>query len=268
MTTVADICRFLESLAPTGLAEDWDNVGLLVGDREEPVEKVMTCLTVTAGVVDEAIVDEVDLVVTHHPLPFKGVKQITTDSPAGSLLWKLASNRISLYSPHTAFDSARRGINQQLAEGLELQNIAPLMPLADTDDELLHGLGTGRQGDCHLMTLGALAALVAEFLQVEGLHVVGDAATEVTRVAVGCGSAGEFIHSASRAGCQVLLTGEARFHTCLEAEALGMAMILPGHFASERFALETLATQLSNEFSDTTIWASRRETDPLHWISV
>ncbi|MBT6721993.1 MAG: Nif3-like dinuclear metal center hexameric protein, partial [Planctomycetaceae bacterium] len=104
------------------------------------------------------------------------------------------------------------------------------------------------------------------FLQIAGLHIVGDPEMPVSRVGIGCGSAGEFIHSASRAGCQVLLTGEARFHTCLEAEAIGMAMILPGHYASERFALETLATQLTAEFSDVSVWASRQESDPLTWM--
>ena len=96
--------------------------------------------------------------------------------------------------------------------------------------------------------------------------LLGDTGSQISRVGIGCGSAGEFIRPASRAGCQVLLTGEARFHTCLEAEALGIAMILPGHFASERFALETLATQLASEFSDTRIWASQQESDPLQWM--
>lgn len=266
MTTVADVCRYLESFAPTALAEDWDNVGLLLGDRKDSVDSIMTCLTVTTDVVEEAISQEVDLLVTHHPIPFKGIKRISTDSPTGKLLWNLASNGIAVYSPHTAFDSARGGINQQLAVGMNLKGVQPLLPLEDPGHEALQGLGTGRFGDCESMTLSRLAANVAEFLNVQGLHVVGDTESEVSRVGIGCGSAGEFIRPASRAGCQVLLTGEARFHTCLEAEALGIAMILPGHFASERFALETLATQLASEFTDTKVWASQQESDPLQWI--
>ena len=266
MATVADVCRFLESFAPTVLAEDWDNVGLLLGDRQSTVHKVMTCLTVTGEVVDEAVAEQVDFVVTHHPIPFKGVKRISTDSHTGSLLWRLASNGIAVYSPHTAFDSAPGGINQQLAEGLALEDIRPLIPLTDTEgDERISGLGTGRVGHCSVVKLHELVNSVASFLQVDGLHVVGDKDLEVTKVGIGCGSAGEFIRPASRAGCQVLLTGEARFHTCLEAESLGMAMILPGHYASERFAVETLAISLAEEFSDLSIWASRQERDPLGW---
>ena len=109
MTTVADVCRYLESFAPTALAEDWDNVGLLLGDRKDSVASIMTCLTVTADVVEEAIFQEVDLLVAHHPIPFKGIKRISTDSPTGKLLWKLASNGICLLytspSPRDAHES-------------------------------------------------------------------------------------------------------------------------------------------------------------------
>lgn len=266
MTTVADVCRYLELFAPTALAEDWDNVGLLLGDRQNSVTKIMTCLTMTVDVANEAIAEGADVVVTHHPIPFKSVKRITTDSPTGALLWKLASNGIAVYSPHTAFDSARDGINQQLADGLGLTNVKPLIPLEQTDNASLEGLGTGRRGDCPPLTLGTLASSVESFLHVDGLHLVGDAEMEITRVGIGCGSAGEFIRPAIRAGCQALLTGEARFHTCLEAKALGIAMILPGHYASERFALETLAAQLADEFKDASVWASHQESDPLKWI--
>lgn len=267
MTIVADVCRYLELFAPTALAEEWDNVGLLMGDRQDSVAKVMTCLTVTNAVVEEAIAEAADMVVTHHPIPFKGVKRISTDSPTGSLLWSLASNGIAVYSPHTAFDSARGGINQQLADGLELSKVKPLVPLAEADNESLAGLGTGRRGDCQPLTLATLATSVANFLHVDGVHIVGDRQMEITRIAIGCGSAGEFIRPAARSGCQVLLTGEARFHTCLEAEQLGIAMILPGHYASERFALESLAAKLTEEFLGVTVWASRQESDPLKWTS-
>ena len=86
MATVADVCGYLESFAPITLAEDWDNVGLLLGDRQTAVHKVMTCLTVTGNVVQEAIEQQVDMVVTHHPIPFKGVKKLSTDSSTGRLV--------------------------------------------------------------------------------------------------------------------------------------------------------------------------------------
>ncbi|HEY1784747.1 MAG TPA: Nif3-like dinuclear metal center hexameric protein, partial [Pirellulales bacterium] len=88
----------------------------------------------------------------------------------------------------------------------------------------------------------------------------------VENVAVACGSAGEFLEPAHAAGCQLLVTGEVRFHTCLEAEALGVALLVVGHFASERFAVEALADVLAKQFPAVSVWASQRESDPLRWL--
>src|SRR5664279_2821773 len=120
------LAAFLEQFAPPYLAEEWDNVGLLVGDRDRELRKVMTCLTITPDSAREAIDERADLIVTHHPLPFAAVKRITADTVLGRLLLDLIAAQIAVYSPHTAFDSAPRGINARLAEGLGLRDIAPL----------------------------------------------------------------------------------------------------------------------------------------------
>lgn len=264
MSTVADIADFLEAFAPSALAEDWDNVGLLVGDRGRTVSRIVTCLTITPASAAEAIADQADLIVTHHPLPFKALKRLTADSHEGQLLWDLIGARVSIYSPHTAFDSAREGINQRLAEGLGLTNIRPLSP-ADMNE--LPDLGAGRWGIVAApIALAELAQRVKHFLSLAGLHVVGDMQCKVSKVAVACGSAGEFLPAARQIGCEVLVTGETRFHTCLEAEAAGMGLLLPGHFASERFGVERLADVLARHFPQVQVWASRREQDPLNWI--
>ena len=117
MPTVNAISEFLDAFAPPDLAEDWDNVGLLVGDRETAGDRLMTCLTVTPASANEAIDGGADLVITHHPLPFRPLKHLTTDTTPGRLLLDLIRAGIAVYSPHTAFDSAASGINQRLAEG-------------------------------------------------------------------------------------------------------------------------------------------------------
>jgi putative NIF3 family GTP cyclohydrolase 1 type 2 len=109
MVTIENVAKFLNSFAPLPLAEAWDNVGLLVGDRTAKAERIMTCLTITDASANEAIAERADLIVAHHPLPFGALKTLTTDSQDGRLLWKLAGARISVYSPHTAFDSAADG---------------------------------------------------------------------------------------------------------------------------------------------------------------
>ncbi len=262
MLELQSVCDFLEEFAPCRLAEDWDNVGLLVGDRRQQVSRIMTCLTVTPASVEEAVREQADLTVSHHPLPFRPLKRLTNDHTPGRLLLQLIGARIAVYSPHTAFDSAAAGINQQLATGLGLLGVTPLVPAA-ADPQ---GLGSGRQGTLPTSaTLAELAAKLKAFLAVDGLHLVGSPDREVQRVAVACGAAGEFLEPASRAGCELLVTGETTFHTCLEAEALGIALLLPGHFASERFAVAALADVLRERFPDQFVWASRQERDPLRW---
>lgn len=261
MIALQTVCDYLDHFAPSRLAEDWDNVGLLVGDPNHRLQRVMTCLTVTPASADEAVAEQADAIVTHHPLPFHSLKRLTTDTTPGRLLLQLIRAGVAVISPHTAFDSAATGINQQLAAGLGLMNIAPLVASADVPP-----LGSGRVGELpQAVALSELAAQLKAFLGLSGLHVVGAAEQACRRVAVGCGAAGKFLDPARRAGCDTLVLGETDFHTCLEAQSRGIALLLPGHFASERFAVETLAATLAAQFPELTVWASRCERDPLRW---
>jgi dinuclear metal center YbgI/SA1388 family protein len=261
MLSVAAIAEFLNELAPPELAESWDNVGLLVGMRQRSVERVMTCLTITPTSAAEAVRRRADLIVSHHPLPFRPLKRLTDETSEGRLLLELIGAKISVFSPHTAFDSAIGGINQRLAHGLQLTQIEPLVPVLEL------GQGAGRQGRLPApASLAELAARVKQLLAVDNLQAVGPLEKSVHRVAVACGSAGEFLAPASAAGCDCLVTGEVRFHACLEAESLGMGLVLAGHFASERFAVEALASILADQFPSLQVWASQEETDPLHWL--
>lgn len=260
MTTIDTITAFLDRFAPPRLAEEWDNVGLLVGDRRREVRRVVTCLTITPESAAEAIERGAELIVSHHPLPFTAVKRITTDTTVGRMLLDLIAARTAIYSPHTAFDSAAEGINQRLAEGLGLRGITPFVPHSE-------GQGSGRCGWLEEpLQLSDLAQRAKQFLKVEGLQMVGDAGQLVRTVAVVCGAAGEFLEAACAAGCDAMLTGETRFHTCLEAEALGVGLLLAGHFASERFGVEFLAGVLARQFPEIEVWASQRERDPICWI--
>jgi dinuclear metal center YbgI/SA1388 family protein len=262
LLTVQHVCEFLSEFAPPPLAEDWDNVGLLVGDASQPVRNLMTCLTVTPESVEEAVREGAELIVTHHPFPFRPLKQITSHSIVGRLLLRLISAGIAVHSPHTAFDSAAAGINQRLAEGLGLANIRPLQ-----DSPLIPNAGTGRWGIlAQPEAVATLAGRIREFLRIAGLQIVGRRDQVIRSVAVACGSAGQLLGEAREAGCDLFVTGETTFHTCLEAQASGIALILPGHFASERFAVEQLAEVLARKFPPLTVWSSRAERDPLEWL--
>ncbi len=262
MISLDSICQHLAVIAPLELAESWDNVGLLVGDRKLSARRVMTCLTISPPVVDEAVNAEVDLIVTHHPLPFHPLQRITADTTSGQMLLRLISAGVAIYSAHTAFDSAAAGINQMLADSLSLQQCDSLV-LPEDDSRL----GAGRVGLLPETTsLKKLIADVAGTVGASAPRRVGRADLRVSKVGFACGSGGSFLSAARKVGCDALITGEATFHTCLEAESTGIGLGLLGHYGSERFAMERLAERLSADFGELTIWPSKSERDPIERV--
>lgn len=261
--SVDSICQVLSQIAPLRLAESWDNVGLLVGDRCRHVDKVLTCLTVTPAVADEAIQQGVGLIVTHHPIPFRPLNRITCDSITGQILWRLISSKIAIYSAHTAFDSAADGINQSWADSLHLATIQPI-----NDPTTENDLGSGRMGV--LPSPMNARDVIRKCAQTVGASSpprgVGPLDQPITKVGFACGSGGSFVSQAARRGCQLLVTGEATFHDCLQAESLGMALGLLGHFHSERDAMDRLAERLAGEFPTIKVWASENESDPIKMV--
>ena len=141
MPSLAAVTAELESIAPRRLAAEWDAVGLLVSPRRPTIERVMTCLSLTEDVAAEAVRRRADLVVTHHPLPFRPVARLTEDGHVGRVLLALVGAGAGVWSPHTAWDSAAGGINDQLAAMIGLDHVAPLEPDAE-----LPLVGFGRVG--------------------------------------------------------------------------------------------------------------------------
>jgi dinuclear metal center YbgI/SA1388 family protein len=128
MLPLSAILDHLEKLAPTRTAADWDNVGLLLGERDGQVSRLMTCLTVTLTTAQEAIARKAELIVAHHPILFAPARRLTSDTPEGKMLLALARAGVAVYSPHTAFDNAPEGINALLARKLGLEEVRPLRP--------------------------------------------------------------------------------------------------------------------------------------------
>ena len=260
MTTICEMTSWLNELAPLELSEDWDNTGLLLGCAEAKCQRAQTCLTLSKDTVGEAVERRADLVVAHHPLPFRPLNRITTQSAAGANLWALASHGIAVYAPHTAWDSADQGINAQLAGLLELDALQPLIP--HTDPGIAH-LGAGRCGD--LAALHSYAEVVDKIRsQLPSARPRGfDSSRAIRKVAIACGSGGSLLNVAIQHDVDLFLTGEATYHTCLEAEAANVSLLMVGHFASERFAMEKLAGLLQSQFPEVEIWPSQRERDPV-----
>lgn len=260
-TPLAHVIVQLESIAPLSLAESWDNVGLLAGDPHSNVQRVMTCLTISPETVAEAIKGRSQLVITHHPLPFKPLQRIVTSNAAGQSLWSLIRAGIAIYSPHTAWDNAAQGINARLAELLKLVDIQPILETSKSGAED-YAIGVGRVGN--LRPSRSISEMVASLrMTMPSIRATSnhDAQHRIDRVAIVCGSGGSFVDAARQVNANLLLTGEATYHQCLEARSLGLAMLMIGHFDSERFSMDVIADSLKVEFPTLEIWASRHERD-------
>lgn len=253
---------YLNSRFPLKLAESWDNVGFIFGKRNKNISKVLTCLTVTPNVVKEAVNKKIDLLISHHPFPFRKTNRITDDTFEGEMILDLAEAGVSVYSPHTAFDSAVNGINELTIKALGVEKYLDLIP--HKNEELS---GAGRYGNLtQPQTLDSITKKVKEFYNVSSLKVVGSLESQITKIAIACGSGSDFFGPARAKGCQLFITGEANFHTCVQAQAYGVSLILTGHYASERFAVEVLAGELKSKFNDLEIEASSADTSPVFSI--
>lgn len=264
MYPLARVTAELESLAPLRLAAAWDAVGLLVGSPRPAVARVMTCLTLTPAVADEAVGEQVDLVVTHHPLPFHPVARVTAETAPGRVLLTLVGAGIGVWSGHTAWDSAAGGINDQLATLIQLEHVTPIIP-----DAVSPLAGTGRAGAAATgMTVHDLARRAGAALGVAAVQVSGPAERAAGRVGIVCGSGGDLVAEVAKAGCHTLLTGELKLHDALAAEAAGLAAIAVGHHASERFAMDVLGRRLAEALPGLHCHASAADTDPLAWQAI
>lgn len=262
MPTLATVTSALEHIAPLRLAAAWDAVGLLVQPRRDAIERVLTCLTLTPAVAAEAARERIDLVVTHHPLPFRPLARLTADTGPGAALLELVGAGAGVWSSHTAWDSAAGGINDQLAALLGLAHVAPIEPDAQTPLAGFGRTGSAAERD----TVAAVAARAGDRLAAAHVQIVGDPDRPAGRVGIVCGSGGDTIDAVRRGGCDTLLTGEIKLHQAAEALAAGLAVIAVGHHASEHFAMAVLAERLAAAVPGLACRASRDETDPIGWL--
>lgn len=339
----------IEKKYPLNLAYDWDNVGLLVGDNDQEINKIMVCLEANEKVINEAIENDIDLIITHHPFIFSKIKKVTTSDLKGNLIHKLIKNNISIYSMHTNFDIAFDGLNDYFAEMLELDNIkildktnsenlyklAVYVPKTHLDNvrtalgnsgaghlgnykecsfssegegrfkpcdganpyigetntlESVHevkietivpqkildkvisamikshpyeevaydlyklenkgdSVGLGRYGKLRTqMTFKELGLILKEKLDIKHLRVVGDLEEKVSKVAIVTGSGADMVKKAFKCGCDVLITGDMKYHDAQDTLDIGMKVIDCGHFDTEKVFADIMFEYINKEF--------------------
>jgi dinuclear metal center YbgI/SA1388 family protein len=244
---LSSIIDKLNQLAPNELAEAWDNVGLLVGDKEANINKVLVALDATDLVIEEAISKDVDLIITHHPVIFKGIKQINTQSVVGNKVIKLITNNISLFSAHTNLDSAKEGISTILADRLQLKDCNVLAP-SNCSSEC--SCGIGRIGYIDKILLNDLCKVVKSSFGLNNVKVVGDLNKIVTKVAVSPGSSMEYADIAYKQGADVFITGDIKYHDAQDYKEKGVALIDAGHFGTEHMIVQELMEKLQKWFGN------------------
>ncbi|MCR5674494.1 MAG: Nif3-like dinuclear metal center hexameric protein [Lachnospiraceae bacterium] len=220
----------LEELAPARFALSWDNVGLLCGRSGREVNRVFLALDATDAVVEDAIRAEADLLITHHPLIFKGVKRVSDTDFIGRRLVKLIENDVSYYAMHTNFDVV--GMADAAADELDLYD-REVLDVTWEDDLAKEGIGrVGRLP--REMTLLECAEFVKGVFRIDAVRLFGDQDGKVLRAAVCPGSGRSEIEAALRAGAGVLITGDIDHHTGIDAWAQGLAIIDAGHYGLEK----------------------------------
>ena len=253
MPIAGEIEDALFALAPGEGAMEWDNVGLLLGDPERPVSRVLVALDITEEVADEAIALGCELIVAHHPIMncrWLPVQSIREDTPQGPLLRKLLRHELCAICMHTNLDVAWGGVNDALAETLELVDPGPLCEN-----------GLGRVGKLRQpMPLADFAQFVSRRLGCNGLRYA-DAEKPVYRVAVGGGACGEFEDVAVQAGCDTYVTADLSYHQFLDAKGKGINLIDAGHFPTEDRVCARLISYLTEQFPELSVTksASHRE---------
>ena len=239
---VNDILTVIEALAPQRLAEDWDNVGLQVGHPAWAVDRILVALDPTPAVVEEAIQVGARVLVTHHPLIFRPLRNLDLSTVGGALIQRLIAQQVAVIAAHTNLDSVSGGINDVLAERLALVNCTVLLPAADDAQA-----GLGRVGD--LPQPLSLEALVRDFKRRMGLNIIryaGRAAARIQRVAVCSGSGGSLVKEFLASEADVFVTGDVRYHDAREIEAHQRGVIDIEHFTSERIIVDHLVRHLSH----------------------
>ena len=362
-----NIINILEEQYPKNLAYDWDNVGLLIGNINSDIKKILICLEANEAIIDEAIENKVDLIITHHPFIFKKILSINENDIKGKCIYKLIKNNINIYSMHTNFDIAFGGLNDFFVDKLNLQNIKVLdntkneslykiavyVPVSHEDSvrevmtnsdagnignysdctfnikgtgtfkprggsnpfigtsELLEKVeevkiesickqknlnkiisnmikahpyeevaydiyklenkgevyGLGRYGSLENgITLEELSNKIKTILNTKHLRIVGKLDNVVKKIAIVTGSGGDYVKKAYNRGCDVLITGDVKYHEAQDAIDLGISVIDAGHFETENIFIDILNEYLYKRLSDVDIIKSNVNINPFSII--
>ena len=277
-----EIKSFLEGMAPLAVQESWDNSGLQIGCSDKDIHKVMVCLDLTEAVLDEAEAIGADLVISHHPLIFKGLKSISGSTYQERCVRKAILSDIAVYSAHTSLDNILGGVNHKIASLLGLSSLRWLDSgeSAERCDEKCGGATEEKCGGADSLASASGSGLIGELKEpvaaAEFLHTVKtifdvkalkhsplSSTTTIRSVAL-CGGAGAFLlPQAVAKGADCFISGEFHYHDYFDP---GTLLIELGHYESEQFTQDLLKESLERAFPELEIVKTSVNTNPQEWL--
>lgn len=263
MAKVNEITREIEKKAPKFLAEDYDNVGMMVGDEEQEVKKVLLALDCTNEVIEEAKENKVDLIIAHHPLLFRKPKNIVKGDLTGDKIIKLIKEDISLYACHTNLDSAREGINETIVSMLGFETYKIMEPITARNYD---GGGLGRIVKLkEEMLVDDLVQLIKDKLAIKNMRIARGC-DKVSRIAIINGSGQDFFHKAKMLGADCIITGDTTYHFVSDFKEMGITIIDAGHFGTEYLVYLKTLEFLKDMFKDVEFIISEKSKDPYDFV--
>ncbi|MDZ4991772.1 Nif3-like dinuclear metal center hexameric protein [Clostridium perfringens] len=258
-----DIIKIIEDIAPVNLKEGFDNVGLMVGDREKNITKVLLALDCTEEVIREAKEIGAELILTHHPLLFRKPQSITTDTLLGRKIIELIRNDINLYSAHTNWDSVKDGLNDTLVKMLGFEK-----GIIMEKNQFDNNAGIGRVVELNKeMTVLEIVNNIKNSLGVKNLRYSGDLNEAVRKVAIVNGSGQDFFGDAKKLGADLIITGDTTYHFVSDYKEMGLNILDIGHFNSEWPVLINVSEKVKEKLdSDVEFVISKESKDPFEFI--
>lgn len=235
-----ELIGVMDEIAPLHTQEPWDNSGIQLAAGPLEIHKVLTSLEITAEVIEEADEEDVDLIVTHHPLIFGSLKSVDYRDMIGFYIVKLLNLGISVYSCHTPFDKAKGGNNDFLADLMDLEEVTGFP--SENDVNLIGRIGEMEQP----LTLVSMMDLLAEKLNMDPqqIRAVGRPDALIRKVGICTGAGADLMEQAAENGCQLFVTGDLKYHDAQKAKALGLCVIDAGHYGTEKSFAENFAAKL------------------------
>ena len=253
---------------PEELQYSWDNSSLNLGDLDQDINKIMLTLEITNRTIDEAIEKGVDLVISHHPFLMSKVNQIRTDTIKGGLIYKMIRNNISAYCMHTSYDMAEDGLNDYFFDLLGIKD-RQVLDVESSLDSYNDGkeYGLGRLADLEKpIEIGDLISSLKDKLNIDHARYVGPKDLLINKIAVVTGNGSEFFQLAKSKGCDILITGDLKYHQAMDALDMGMALLDFGHYGTEHIFSKSVYNYINSISGDIEVLISERNIDTFTFV--